>query len=273
MEIVSRISKGSKMDQIYIPKNRAGLNIGDYVIVRLISLEEQEQLKKQGENLMKSFLYGINKIEPIKIEVISRIFGILAKFQFENVIITGSFLEKGFNFNDIDLMLISKEQDHGKKEAIESQIVNLIGIKPHILMLSKKTLISGLETDPIYESMISRCISRERIVFNYKRQILPRLLDLQLLKSKDLIKNYQEYNGKEKEYLVKNLVSISLFLEGKRIKQDEIARKIKAELKTRLEEIRENTAGKEFERNYEKLYKETFNKILKEVEKQNAKQK
>ncbi|MCX6742566.1 MAG: hypothetical protein NTX24_05370 [Candidatus Pacearchaeota archaeon] len=273
MEIISRISKGSRMDQIYIPKNRSGLNIGDYVIVRLISLEERGQLKKQEKDLRKPFFYGINRIEPIKMEIINRIFGILDKFQFENVIITGSLLEKGFNFNDIDLVLVSEEQDHGKKETIESQIMNSVGIKTHIIMLSKKTLISGLETDPIYESMISRCISRERIVFNYKRQILPRFLDLQLLKSKDLIKNYQEYNGREKEYLVKNLVSISLFLEGKRIKQDEIARKIRAELKTRPEEIRENTAGKEFERNYERFYKETFDRILREAAKQNAKQK
>ena len=271
MEILSRISKGSKMDQIYIPKNRAGLNIGDFVLVKLISSEEQEQIKKQGNNLKKPFLYGINQIEPIKMEIINKIFGILDKFQFENVIITGSFLENGFNFNDIDLLLISKEENPAKKKIIESQIINSIGIKPHIILLSKKILISGLETDPIYESMVSRCISRERIVFNYKRHILPRLLDLQLLKSKDLIGNFQEYNGKEKEYFVKNLISISLFLQGKKIKQEEIIRKIKTELKTSLEEIKENILEKEFERNYERLYKETFNKILKEAEKQNAK--
>lgn len=252
------------MDQIYIPKNRAGLNIGDYVIVKLVSSEEQTQ------GIRKPFLYGIDKLENIKMEIIGRVFGILAKFQFENVIVTGSLLEKGFNFNDIDLVLIS-EEDCDKKEIIESQVVNLIGIKPHIIILSKKTLISGLETDPIYESMINRCVSRERIVFKYKRRILPKLLDLQLLKSKDLIENFQEYNGREKEYLVKNLVSISLFLEGKRIKQEEIARKIKTELKIRPEEIRENMVGKEFEKDYEKLYKETFNKILRGAEKQNAK--
>jgi hypothetical protein len=271
MEIVSRISKGSKMDQIYIPKNRAGLNIGDYVLIKLISSEEHRQVKKNGKNLRKPFLYGINKIEPIKMEIIDRIFGILDEFQFENVIITGSFLQKGFNFNDMDLMLISREENFTKKEMIESRIINLIGIKSHLIILSKKILISGLETDPIYESMISRCVSRERIVFNYKRQILPKLLDLQLLKSKDLIGNFQEYNGKEKEYFVKNLVSISLFIEGKKITQEEVTRKTKVELKTTPEDIRENIAGKEFERNYEKLYKETFNKILKLAEKQNAK--
>ncbi|MCX6741830.1 MAG: hypothetical protein NTX24_01480 [Candidatus Pacearchaeota archaeon] len=277
MEIVSRISRGSKMDQIYIPKNRAGLGIGDYVLIKLISLEEREQVKKQGgyrgKYLRNPFLYGVSKIEPIKMEIINRVFGILSKFQFENVIITGSILEMGFNFNDMDLILISEEQDHGEKRIIENQIMNSVGIKSHIILLSKKTLISGLETDPIYESMISRCISRERIVFNYKRLILPKFLDLQLLKSKALIKNYQEYNGREKEYLVKNLVSISLFLEGKKVKQDEIEKKIKVELKTHPKEIRENILGKEFERNYEKLYKETFDKILKEAEKQNAKPK
>ena len=271
MEILSRISKGSKMDQIYIPKNRVGFNVGDYVIVKLISSEEQEQIKKQGKSLRKPFLYGINRIESIKMEIIVRIFNILAKFQFENVVITGSFLENGFNFNDIDLVLISEKKNSVKKEMIESQIVNSIGIKPHLILLSKKILISGLETDPIYENMISRCISRERIVFNYRRQIFPEILDLQLLKSKNLIGNFQKYNGREKEYLVKNLVSISLFLEGKKINQEEIVKKINVKLKVQPEDIKENITGKEFEMNYKKLYKETFNKILKVAEKQNAK--
>ena len=39
MEIISKISKGTKMDQIYIPKNRPGLDIGTYV--KIIPIEEK----------------------------------------------------------------------------------------------------------------------------------------------------------------------------------------------------------------------------------------
>jgi predicted nucleotidyltransferase len=176
MEILSRISKGSKMDQIYIPKNRMGGGIGDYVVIKLVSSEEQRKIPA------KPFLYGLSKIEPIKIEIINKILSILADKSLENVIITGSFLEKGFNFNDIDILVVSEEQNLGKKEKIESKIINMIGLKPHIIIISKKALISGLETDPIYENMISRCVSRERIIFNYNRKIMPQLLDLQVLK-------------------------------------------------------------------------------------------
>lgn len=255
------------MDQIYIPKNRIGGGIGDYVVIKLVSPEEQRKIPA------KPFLYKITKIEPIKMEIINKIFSILMDRNLENVIITGSFLERGFNFNDMDILIISEEQNSGKKEKIESQIINMIGLKPHIIMISKKALISGLETDPIYENMISRCISRERIVFNYKRKIMPRLLDLQVLKSKNLIGNFQEYNGKEKEYLVRNLVSIVLFLDGKKIKREEIERKTKEELKISLEEIKENKTGKEFEKNYKRLYDKTFERILNKQEEQNAKQK
>ena len=43
MEIISRVSKGSKMDQIYIPKNRAGLTIGEYVVITPLSREIKKQ--------------------------------------------------------------------------------------------------------------------------------------------------------------------------------------------------------------------------------------
>ena len=34
VELVSRVSKGSKMDQVYIPKNRADFAIGSYVVIK-----------------------------------------------------------------------------------------------------------------------------------------------------------------------------------------------------------------------------------------------
>jgi len=34
MELIAKISKGSKMDQVYIPKNRIGFSAGSYVMMR-----------------------------------------------------------------------------------------------------------------------------------------------------------------------------------------------------------------------------------------------
>ena len=58
MEIISKVSRGTKMDQIYLPKNRFGLNPGSYVLVREVSRIKQDKL----------FYYNIKKIEKIKIK-------------------------------------------------------------------------------------------------------------------------------------------------------------------------------------------------------------
>ena len=34
MEIIAKISKGSNMDQVYLPKNRIGFDIGNYVLIK-----------------------------------------------------------------------------------------------------------------------------------------------------------------------------------------------------------------------------------------------
>ena len=43
MEIIAKISRGSKMDQVYIPKNRGGFSIGSYVILKPIKIKKPLQ--------------------------------------------------------------------------------------------------------------------------------------------------------------------------------------------------------------------------------------
>ena len=68
MELIAKISKGSNMDQIYIPKNRTGLPIGQYVIIAPL---EKELAKKQK---FKPFFYNVSGLEPLKLEIIESIF-------------------------------------------------------------------------------------------------------------------------------------------------------------------------------------------------------
>ena len=103
MEISGRVSKGSRMDQIYIPKNRSGLAIGSYVVIKPV-IEP-----KFGD---KPCLYNLQYLEPIKLEIIKRVMGLIDDYV-ENVIITGSFLNKGFNFGDLDVLLITNERVNG----------------------------------------------------------------------------------------------------------------------------------------------------------------
>lgn len=258
MEIIGKISKGSRMDQIYIPKKRVGFDIGKYVIITLLDGKP----KKSEEKL--SF-YNIESIEPIKLKVVREIINILNRsVENENIIITGSFLDKGFHFNDIDIILISNEKINPRN--IEKSIEDKIKIKTHILLLNNKTLTKGLSTDPLYQVMLSKCIAKKRFIYRVKQKINYKILDLHLLKSKTLIDNFDIINGNEKYYLVRNMTAIYLYLKKKKITKDSVDKEITKQFNINIEKIRQNVAEKkDFIKKYKYLYQKTFNKIMREV--------
>lgn len=258
MEIIGRISKGSKMDQIYIQKNRSGFGIGNYVAIRPI--EE----KKQTEKL---YFYGIKHLEPVKLNIVNEIIGIISNNieNYDNVIITGSFLDRGFQFNDIDIIVLSEKNINTNK--IENEAEKKIGIKSHILNLSNKSLASGIETDPLYRVMLSRCIARKRFVHKNGYKINYKLLDLHLLKSKTLIDNFDALTGKEKYDMTRNMMSICLYLEKKKVTKESVDNEIKRNFGLKdINEIKQNMVYKEdFLRKYRLIYGKTFSGILKGI--------
>ena len=260
VELISKISKGSKMDQIYLPKNRTGFNTGEYVLISPLKNKIEEQTAEK----QKLFFYNTEKLEPIKIKIIEEIIlRIDNETDSENIIITGSFLDNGFTFNDIDILLISKEKLN--TEIISKKIQESLGIKPHILILNNQALLSGLSTDPLYSLMLSKCVSKKRIIFNVKRRIEYKLLDINLLKSKTLIDNFDMLNGNEKYYLVKNMISILLFVKGKKLNKNLLDKEIEKLLGTPVKEIRENLIKKPFIKRYKKVFDSTLNLILNNI--------
>ncbi len=263
MEIIGRISKGSKMDQIYIPKSRIGMPAGEYVII--LPLENKLQKKKQ-EKKQKQYFYNTKGLEPIKLRVIEEIFSVIKKqMSPENIIITGSFLEKGFMFNDIDILIVNKQEID--TEIIKKQVENLTGIKTHIILIDKKTLILGLSSDPLYVLMLSKCISQNRLIFKIERNIYYKILDLHLLKSKALIDNFNILSGNEKYYLTLNMVSILRFIQNKKLSKEIINEEIEKMFSININELKENLVKEDFLKKYKKIYIKTFNLILKNIKK------
>lgn len=236
------------MDQVYLPKNRVGMEAGSFVVVRLLSSDNLQN------NTPKPQFYGINYLEPIKIEIINRIFKLFSAHKhIENIIITGSFLENGFNFNDIDALIVSESKINEK--VIMEEIKVKFGLKLHVIVLNSRELYEGRATDPLYENMLSKCVSLKKIVFNVRRKINLQILDLHLLKSKTLLDNFDILNGKEKYYLVKNLISILLFIKGKKISNEVIEQAIKFEFKVDSSKIKENMLDKSsFIKKFRELY-------------------
>lgn len=259
MEIVAKISKGSKMDQIYIPKNRIGLGVGSYVLVKSI-----EQTDKKVE---KSYFYNVPFIGSVKVEIANEIFDFISKEigECENVIITGSFVDEGFGFDDVDVLIVSSRKIN--EEIVRKKLAREIGIEAHVIILDNKSLIEGMATDPIYQMMLSKCIARKRFVYKIGRKINYKILDLHLLKSRVLIDSFDVLDGNEKYDLVRNLISIYLFLLGRKVGRIEVDKEIKKIFGLGdAEEIKLNMLDKErFLKKYQKIYRESFDKILKGI--------
>ncbi|MFA6023283.1 MAG: hypothetical protein WC781_04300 [Candidatus Pacearchaeota archaeon] len=264
MELIGRISKGSKMDQIYISKNRAGLDIGSYVIVTPINQIRQEH--NETNKKASLFFYNVKKIEKLKVSIIDEIIRIIEENtnskEIENILFVGSFISSGFNFKDLDIILISSNEIDIKK--IEDKIYENFGIKAHIILIENKTLLNGLSQDPFYEMMLSSFISKNRTIYQIKRKLNYKLLDLHLLKSKTLIDNFDYLNGNEKYYLIRNLIALSLFIQGEKVSNENVDKEIKNQFTLKsIEEIKENMLDKNsFIKKYKAIYDKNFNKIM-----------
>ncbi len=257
MEIISRISKGSKMDQIYIPKKREGFDIGEYVVIQ--PLETKKSIEKP-------YFYNIKSIEPIKLDIINEIFNIIdTTIKYENIIITGSFLDEGFNFNDIDVIVISDVKLNEKN--IKKSIENKIKIKVHLIIINNKTLMKGLSIDPLYQMMLSKCVSKKRFIYKIQHEMNYKILDLHLLKSEILIDNFDCLTGNEKYYLIRNMIAIHLYLQNKKISKESVDMEIKHIFTLKdIKEIKQNMLDKNsFLKKYKIIYKKIFNKIMKGI--------
>jgi len=246
------------MDQIYIPKKRVDFTVGSYVAIR--------QLETTAEEEIKPFFYNIKHLEPIKTKIIKEIFKNLNEIiKCDNIIITGSFLEEGFRFNDIDIILVSEEKIDTK------QLVDLlgsrIGPKFHLILISNKALIKGLSADPLYMLMLSKCVAKKRFVYSAKPKINYKLMDLHLLKSKLLIDNFDFLTGDEKYEMTRNFVAINQFISKKKMTKDKIDLAINNFFgKKTVQRLKNNLLlTKDFLKKYKKVYNNTQNRILKGI--------
>jgi hypothetical protein len=252
MELIAKISKGSKMDQIYIPKNRSGCSIGQYVLIKPIQETEKQQL-----------FYHVKKIEPIKNKIVEELFSFLQENieNPDNIILTGSFLEKGFVFQDVDIIILTNDRIDNKM--LEKTTEERFGLKMHILSMKKEEFYKGVSTNPLFCSMLSNFISLKRINMNIPQILIREILDLNILKTKDLILNFEILSGREKYYLLRNLVATKLFIEKKKITKENMDILIKKIIGTEIEKLKENLIKEDVVTDIEKEYNSLLNKILK----------
>ena len=253
MVLIGKISRGTRMDQVYISKERApGFEVGATVLIQPVVGKAKPAL----------YYYSIKYLEPVKVAIIEDIFNYLKHA--DNVIVTGSFIEEGFDFEDIDIIVVTEENIDSK--GIENHFKTVLGVKVHIVALNFKTLLKGISTDPLFQMLTSKFVSRERTIFKTKNMMSYKLLDLHLLKSELLITNFYSLTGREKYKFVRNLFAIILFLDNKSISLESVDNEINISFgKDSVRDIKENLVDKSFLAKYEKMHGETFKRIMKGV--------
>ncbi len=249
VNLISKISKGTKMDQIYISKFRPpGFAIGDHV--------EIVPTKREKRSF---YSYNIKQLEPVKGLIKDEIFNYFKEI--DNVIITGSFLEKGFKFNDVDIILVDKIK---VDKNWEKYFWKKLGVNTHFICLNRKILKKGLNTDPLFQMMMSRYLAKKREILKIKNEFNYKQLDLHLLKSKTLLNNFDILIGKEKYNLTRNLIAIKLFLVCGKLSEDSIRIEIDKIFGTdAVNKLKENLIEKRrFLKKFRNIYNQTFDRII-----------
>ena len=255
MVMISRISKGTLMDQIYIPKLRApGLEVGTTVLV-------EPALQKLAVK-PKLHYYNLAHLEPIKVTILERIFEYFERLrEVDNVMVAGSFLDPGFKFEDVDVVAVSDKRIDGNR--IENDISAALGLNVQVVVIGFKALLKGISTDPLFQMLVSRFVSEKRVIFKTKRKLNYKLLDLHLFKSKSMFDNFDVLAGDEKYKLTRNMVAIRLFIDSRKLSVAAVNYEIEKYFgKDNVKLIKENRVGKEFLAKYKILYNKLFDRIM-----------
>lgn len=110
--------------------------------------------------------------------------------------------------------------------------------------------------------MFSKCAAKKRFVYKAVRKINYKILDLHLIKSKSLIANFDNLNGNEKYYLVRNMIAIYLFMQNRKISQENVDHEIEKIFELKIDKIKQNMLSKKIFLN---KYKSTYNLIFHEI--------
>ncbi len=247
MVIYGKISRGSRMDQIYLQKIRPpGFPAGATV-----------EIKPTKKERFPLYSHKVGKLEPVKTMIKDEIFDYFSEA--DNVLITGSFLEEGLQFHDVDIVLLGNlpVQKHWREHFRQT-----LGINADITSLDRKSLLKGLRQDPLFQMMLSRYLAKKREILKYSNEVDYKLLDLHLLQSKALLDNFDLLTGREKYHLLRNVIAIRLFLRNKMLSSELVNKEIENAF-GKVELIRQNLIQKgPFLKKFKKIYNSTFNEVM-----------
>jgi len=226
-KFIHKISKGSRFNQIYIPKEaESEFEVGDLVEVKL--LEKKVQL---------FYSKNLKKLSNFKETLIKDIFSFLNKFkEIEQIFVFGSFLTREIDYNDIDILIISEKST---EDEIYQHLIKRFNLKFHVISVNKKKLEEVLEICPLIRSMLYYFVSDKPYSIKKDTKIDKNHIRFLLMLPQDLLE--VDVNSKMFYDALRRLLTIELFLQDKEIDPNKIDEKLTSHLeKPLLEKIRNN---------------------------------
>jgi hypothetical protein len=248
MEFIHRISKGSRYNQIYIPREMKDFEVGD--IVKVVLLEKKAKLFSSG-----NFDLG-----EIKQEIVNKIFKQLR----ERAFIVGSFLFKKADYRDIDILLIS-----GNEEKVYNLLTEKLELKFHVLAMKEDAFNRLIKICPLTRSMLSYFISNKELELP-EQEYDKNHIQFLLMMPEDLLKI--DAGSRAFYDSLRRLIAIERFLEEKKLDSQEIEQELEKLLGSLFKVIKENKSiSKKQVAEIRKLIKiklKKINKFMKKWEKQ-----
>jgi len=216
-----KVSKGSKFNQIYIPKEMERIvEVGDLVQIKLLEKHKELYYKNQ------------KKLPDFKEYLIKNIFSDLQRFnEIKTIFVVGSFLYETI-YNDIDIIIIIDKEKKVSEKNIENLLIKTFNQKFHVLLFSEEKLRTLIEKDPLTRIMFNNYVSNKKIDFDYKKKIDEKHIMFLLMMPEDLLElrlpSKIFYNN------LRRLITIEEFLKNKNLERQDLLNKIKKEINIKL---------------------------------------
>lgn len=224
---IHRISKGSRFNQIYIPREMEKVfEAGDLVSIELVE-------KKVQIFCSKNFV-----LSKFKEKLAEEIFSFLCNFQgIRKIFLVGSFVTQKIDYRDIDLLIVVKDKNEMIENEIYSKLIDKFNLKFHLILIPEGRLERLAEICPLTRSMLYSYISNKKFIMP-ERKIDKSHIKFLLMMPEDLLKI--KANSRVFYDNIRRLITIERFFDNKDINPEKINKELKQTLGNLFEDLRDN---------------------------------
>jgi len=218
MKFVHKVSKGTRFNQIYIPKEMERVfEVGDLVEIKLIEKKSKLYYSK-----------NLKKLGEFKERLIQEIFNSLKKFnEIKQIFVVGSFLTK-IDYNDIDLILVLKDKaltNKNFKDKLNNILISKLQFRFHLLLIPENKFFELEKICPLTRNMLFYFVSDKPFEISKETILDKNHIKFLLMMPEDLL----EIKSNSRVFYdnLRRIITIEMFLENKTYNLDVIESELK----------------------------------------------